>query len=718
MGGSLSCTACAHLDNPDDVYLTARPAALPSPSRPSNIPPLVIGKPPARGAPAAPQQPKPLNASPPTNAAAPPANTSEAQPAVTALQSPLPSSTSQALSDASAGQQQPQPQAGPVKASKSVVSAVSLEVLAAAPSGAPGITDVAGLDHLDSPTATFVLPEDGGAIPNPMETLRPYQAEALRYQVVTLDMDRRQIEGAVAFVDISGFSALAHALGQSAKGAMILSQCINDYLALLIAAVKEHGGDIITFAGDAFFAVWQHIGGEGSSPAVPLLRATQCSLLLQHKYNAHHVPGTSVVLRVHIGIAYGFFFGLTMRAQGRGLFLLCGRPMTTVGDAVEASIAGQVCLTPVAYDLVKDQVVASKLEGGCFLVESASTSAPVDYKQPVCTVRYTPHNLKLLEEFLPGVLLEHLRRTTDGSARIASVGQTLALQRFVSVLFLGQPDLPYSDIDSVQAFATAALSIVAHNEGEVLQAIQDDKGLHLVAVFGLHPMDTPAKPAVQSALDMLTSVQVNGNKRCRIGVATGKVFCGIVGSPQRRAFDILGDPVNLACRLMQLCSEVSSASFLCDDATQANCAGKFLFRVLPQRYKMKGQSEKMAVYGVEESPEYENLGLDMLRRRLQVHSTAVCGRHQERALLDSAIQGLFKLAKTRQSSTTDDICSVGDAEDEEDEDGLQARGPTHLTVSSTGATVDALSKRPLFRVFAHVCRGEDGAGSPAGADKG
>eukprot|EP00906_Rhabdomonas_costata_P011169 RCo015791 len=113
-----------------------------------------------------------------------------------------------------------------------------------------------------------------------------------------------------------------------------------------------------------------------------------------------------------------------------------------------------------------------------------------------------------------------------------------------------------------------------------------------------------------------------------------------MGSDQRKAFDILGDPVNLACRLMQLCSQTDS-TFLCDELTTTICSGKFMFAKLPKPFKMKGQSQKLSVYTVERSQEYENLGLDGLRRRIQVHTTTICGRYQERALLDSSVRRML-----------------------------------------------------------------------------
>eukprot|EP00906_Rhabdomonas_costata_P012543 RCo018060 len=473
--------------------------------------------------------------------------------------------------------------------------------------------------------------------------LRPFLPSWVITQALGLQKNCAQVEGCVAFVDVSGFSALTHSLSRNPKGAMLVSQYLNDYLSGLLAVVSAADGDVVCFLGDAFMALWRHTPPEPQKAAV--LRATQCSLELLRRYNGYQVPGTAVSLNIHVGVSYGCSLGMLVDSgQGRRLFLLAGRLLLAVGAAVELASPGQVCLTGDAHLLIHDHVrgrlcpnspsqdhyIVSNIYGAV-----GEPSTPT--RKLTAPEGWSVAQHRVLQEYLPAVLHEYLCSVPTGASR-----STLALQRFVSVLFVGQCGLRYSDMQAVKHFATAALEIVFHNDGEVLQAIQDDKGLHIVAVFGVQSTEQPSIPAVTAAMEMLACPHINSTLQCQIGVATGDTFCGIVGSDSRKAFDILGEPVNLACRLMSLCPRVHHC-FLCDETTTLNCQGRFLFQRLPKRYPLKGQSMPRVVFTLQEDQQQggAGLGLDILRRRLEAHGTAICGRHQEKALLYGAVRGVI-----------------------------------------------------------------------------
>jgi class 3 adenylate cyclase len=48
-----------------------------------------------------------------------------------------------------------------------------------------------------------------------------------------------------------------------------------------------------------------------------------------------------------------------------------------------------------------------------------------------------------------------------------------------------------------------------------------------------------------------------------VGITTGVVFCGVVGSATRKEYTVLGDTVNLSARLMQY-AFINGGGVVCD----------------------------------------------------------------------------------------------------------------------------------------------------------
>jgi adenylate cyclase len=96
--------------------------------------------------------------------------------------------------------------------------------------------------------------------------------------------------------------------------------------------------------------------------------------------------------------------------------------------------------------------------------------------------------------------------------------------------------------------------IIFENQGSLDKFIGDA----IVAVFGsLIALENPARTAVQAAIQMMkTLATVNERWTAQygfainigIGINTGEVFLGNIGSPERMEFTVIGDTVNIASR--------------------------------------------------------------------------------------------------------------------------------------------------------------------------
>jgi PAS domain S-box-containing protein len=128
----------------------------------------------------------------------------------------------------------------------------------------------------------------------------------------------------------------------------------------------------------------------------------------------------------------------------------------------------------------------------------------------------------------------------------------------------------------------------------------------LMAVFGApQPTGRDALNAVEAAREIQNYLAMFNDVRpdylaapvaAGVGIATGTVFAGIIGSVRRREYTVLGDAVNIASRLEGL-THHSSESVLMDEATwQAVKDAIPCRRVF--KGKVRGRETDMFVYGL------------------------------------------------------------------------------------------------------------------------
>ena len=123
-------------------------------------------------------------------------------------------------------------------------------------------------------------------------------------------------------------------------------------------------------------------------------------------------------------------------------------------------------------------------------------------------------------------------------------------------------------------FAQAGKVIV--DQGGVINQFQGDA---ILATFNL-PVEDPdhASAAIRSALGIRLaaehSVFAGHQLGCRIGIATGDVIAGSVGSGQQLAYTVHGDAVNLAARLEQMNKETGTRILIAERTAEA-CGDEF-----------------------------------------------------------------------------------------------------------------------------------------------
>jgi class 3 adenylate cyclase len=182
------------------------------------------------------------------------------------------------------------------------------------------------------------------------------------------------------------------------------------------------------------------------------------------------------------------------------------------------------------------------------------------------------------------------------------------VQKQVSVLFcdirgftsLSEQLPPHDVIELLNHHMTALTEVAYQYNGTVDKFVGD----MIMVLFGAPESSADdAQRAVRCALAMRqTRNQLNSQSQfpleIGIGIATGTVVAGCMGSEKRLNYTVLGHRVNLAARL---CGIAAAGQILIDDATQSHLPEDAVITPLPAA-RLKGIADEVLTYSVTEMP--------------------------------------------------------------------------------------------------------------------
>ena len=422
---------------------------------------------------------------------------------------------------------------------------------------------------------------------------------------------------AVLWADISGFTRLTERLvAEGPMGVETLTEYLNTYFTRLVAIIHAHGGDIVQFEGDAVLCVWRMEGD--ASLDLLALRALQCAADIQRQMRDYPVgDGVTLSQRVAVGAGQMRFLWVG-GVLARWTVVAAGDPLPQVQRISHSLPPGEVVASPEVWALVGARCRGRVLPGG-----AAHVQAVTDAVAPRALERTLPsaEAERAVRVFLAGAVLARLH---------AGQGRWLAELRTVTVLFVHLPDLdPVApDILAVSQTVTEETQHAIYRWGGSIDKISmADKGATLLAGFGIPPLaheDDPTR-AVRAALDIVGRLAAIG-VRASVGVTTGQVFCGLVGSEARCEYTTLGRAVNLASRIMQ----IADGGVLTDEATWQASRGRLGYTPLDTVH-LAGVPDPVAIF----RPTGELL--EVVRER-----TEMVGRALELDAISARLQDLVR----------------------------------------------------------------------------
>jgi len=369
---------------------------------------------------------------------------------------------------------------------------------------------------------------------------------------------------------------------------------------MIVDLVISHNGDILKFAGDALFAEWRVVTQEGEDNSINtiatiedcVLIAATCGAKVVAECSDHPIYSTTGLqinaLNVHCGLGVG---ELTSAHVGnyhtRRELLVLGDPIDQVSKAEGAASLGEIVASPEALSSLsktcylnnvstltlepcmiacrKSQYFVPKQEDEhisqiskvfikSFNFEGMDTTALGHlqrkialYVHPIVVQNDTNNNsLNLYRPFTP------LRPQAEAERYRAEAEKRSVYTLFLIADICTEDKNIFPLLNDIMNLVTDTLESFM---GHLRQFIVDDKGVVLIATFGLRGSSTPnmlterAIPATRFLHRTLKSELGVDN---RIGGTIGSAYCGVVGGNFRHEYAVLGPSVNLAARLMSL----------------------------------------------------------------------------------------------------------------------------------------------------------------------
>mmetsp|Transcript_16221 Transcript_16221/g.39541 ORF Transcript_16221/g.39541 Transcript_16221/m.39541 type:complete len:1322 (+) Transcript_16221:84-4049(+) len=307
----------------------------------------------------------------------------------------------------------------------------------------------------------------------------------------------------------------------------------------------------------------------------------------------------NIILRVHQAISCGKVWFAHMGGEAvnealgpRREFLVVGDPILEASEALNEAVAGDLVVGKSCKPYLSSAYTHTATATGHLKIISAG---PHQLRVDVMP----PPSIGSLPQDMAAPVCELLRSYChEGSRQLCGQAENLVLDvRQITVIFfkmhINLEATTSKTLETINASFATIQGSVQSNQGTILQFVQDDKGLIVVACFSYAPFSTHSANPLRATLATMKIQQglLDLGVPVSIGVTTGSAFAGFAGNDRRRQQCVMGSTVNMAASLM--CN--SDTGILVDVWTWTEASVCVQFRELPS-IKAKGQDTPMRVF--------------------------------------------------------------------------------------------------------------------------
>lgn len=260
-------------------------------------------------------------------------------------------------------------------------------------------------------------------------------------------------------------------------------------------------------------------------------------------------------------------------------------------------IIGVIQLDSVRYDnqFTEDELELLKTIGCqmAIILEQASLNDKLREEERMRNKLERFHSPQVIE-----MILKSNQETKDDLMEAKELDATILFTDIVGFTPLSEKMEPKEINILLNRHFSKMTDIIFEQDGTLDKYIGDS----LMAVFGApFGQDNDAERAVTAALKIKKTLEAENKEEgrekelnIRIGINTGQITAGNIGSPKRMEYTVLGDAVNVASRLESI---AEPNQILIGEETYSRVKDKFKTREVGLR-KLKGKSQELRIFEV------------------------------------------------------------------------------------------------------------------------
>lgn len=359
------------------------------------------------------------------------------------------------------------------------------------------------------------------------------------------------------FVDIVGFTSMTQKLIEHGKeGAEVLSELIYQVFEAAMDSIYVNNGWVVSFAGDAFTAVFPEKTSNSVLYAALQIKRTFENLELE-------TPMGKFKLKTRIGISGGEVDWAIVKTKINNTYYFKGEAVDRCAVSEHHCNPGEIVVDDWVLEFLGNDIDIVEKKDGYYLFSGIS-----DGKHDILMPESREMEEEVLKKFIPDEVLE-----------FGGLGEF----RNITPLFIS-----FETQKNLNSFIREIVMKTNQYGGYFNKVDFGDKGGIMLVIFGaptaVENYKTRALEFARDIISVFPSV--------RMGITSGMAYTGIVGSGIRAEYTALGEVVNLSARLM---IAAKKGQALVGSSLYRNMKDRFNFRK-KFTLELKGFEEKVRAF--------------------------------------------------------------------------------------------------------------------------